>query len=375
MRLLHVITALPGAGAETMLFRLLATLKDDYSHVVISLKDEGVLGPRIRDLGVPLYTLNLRPSLPNPVRLFSLRSLTRQIQPQLIQGWMYHGNVMASLAGKFARNRVPVIWNVRQSLNDLKTYGRRTGAVIRMGAWLSSRPSAIVYNNLAGAQDHEKLGYWAERRVLIPNGFDCQQFRPDEIARSQVRAELGLAPETFLVGLVARYHPMKDHANFLRAAGKVVRNHPSVRFLLAGHGVSKDQPALSELIAENQLQGKVFLLGERHDVPRLTAALDIACSSSSTEGFSNAIGEAMACGVPCIVTDVGDSATIIADTGISVPPRNSGALAEAISQLLKAGADRRRELGMAARRRIEREFSLPEIAHRYDELYRRLSSP
>jgi len=373
MRILHVITALPGAGAEMMLLRLLSAMQEGYSHTVICLKDEGVVGPKIRELGVPLYTLNLRPSLPNPVHVWSLRTLTRQIQPQLIQGWMYHGNVMASLAGKFARDRVPVVWNVRQSLTDPGAYGRRTSAVIRLGALLSGRPVAIIYNSLAGAQDHERFGYRADQRVVIPNGFDCQLLRPDENARSQVRAELRLAPETILVGLIARYHPMKDHANFLRAAGQVVRDYPTIRFLLVGHGVSNDQPSIVKLITENQLAGRVMLLGGRQDIPRLTAALDIACSASAWgEGFSNAIAEAMACGVPCVVTDVGDSATIVADTGIPVPPRNPGALAQAINQLIEAGKDRRLELGMAARRRIEREFSLAEIARRYEELYRRL---
>ena len=173
-----------------------------------------------------------------------------------------------------------------------------------------------------------------------------------------------------LVGLVARHHPMKDHAGFFHAARLVAQACPSVRFVMIGRGTNSQSP-VADLARANQLENRVFLLGERSDMPRLTAALDIACSSSAWgEGFSNTIGEAMACGVPCVVTDVGDSAYAVGDTGISVPPNNPQALADAISRLVAAGSERRHCLGEAARRRIETEFSLAAIVHRYEELYR-----
>ena len=371
MRILHVITALPSAGAEMMLLKLLSFTKEDFTHAVISLKDEGTVGPRIKELGVSLFTLGLHPSVPDPFRAFSLGSITIKFRPEIIQGWMYHGNVMASLAGTFVRGRATVLWNVRQSLEDVTAYGRTTSAVIRLGARLSHRPAAIVYNSQTGAKQHEALGYDATKRVVIPNGFDCSVFRPDAEARRSVCAELSVPEESILIGLIARYHPMKDQANFLKAAAQLLRAYPSVRFMMVGKGVCKQQPALSKLIDDLQLKGALFLLGERHDTARLNAALDIACSASAWgEGFSNSIGEAMACGVPCVVTDVGDSSYIVGDTGLVAPPKNPEELACAMIRLIEAGAARRRQFGEAARRRIETEFSMPEIARRYQDLYR-----
>jgi glycosyltransferase involved in cell wall biosynthesis len=162
---------------------------------------------------------------------------------------------------------------------------------------------------------------------------------------------------------------MKDHDNFFRAAAVVSKAHPEVRFLLAGWGMSQDQPGIAKLLREYQLQSRTFLLGERSDMARLTASLDLACSASWAEGFSNTIGEAMACGIPCVVTDVGDSSYIVADTGLAVPARNHEALARAILALIEAGPVGRQQLGMAARHRVENEFSLPTIVRRYEDLY------
>jgi len=242
--------------------------------------------------------------------------------------------------------------------------------LIRLGAFLSRHPSAIIYNSRSGAKQHEKCGYRSGMSVVISNGFDCGIFQPDEHARCCVREQLGLESTSILVGLVARFHPMKDQSGFLHAASLVSALHPESRFLLVGKGLTESEPALTKLIKQLGLTGRVLLLGERTDTPRLTAALDIACSSSSCgEGFSNAIGEAMACGVPCVVTDVGDSAYLVGDTGVAVSPRNPEALAHAVGRLIDAGPAKRKELGMAARSRIQSEFCLPEVARRYKEVY------
>ncbi|HLJ28088.1 MAG TPA: glycosyltransferase [Candidatus Angelobacter sp.] len=370
MRILHVITGLEAHGAETMLFKLLSARSAGYEAAVVSLAREGELGPRIAALGVPIYSLGLRGALPNPAAALALRRITRSVRPQLIQGWMPHGNLMASLAGAFAREYAPVLWNVRMSLYSLGDLPWRTSCLIRLGARLSSRPAAIIYNSQVGAKQHEAIGYNAARRVVIPNGFDCQMFRPDQRARQEVRAELGVSDGSVLIGLIARYHPMKDHLGFLRAAGMLASRYPLARFVLIGRGVTQEDPALLAMIAEQHLQGRVFLLGQRLDTLRLTAALDVACSASFWgEGFSNAIGEAMACGIPCVATDIGDSAYVVAEAGMIVPPRNPEAFAYAMAQLIEAGPERRRELGDLGRRRIETEFSLPVVVRRYEDLY------
>jgi len=378
---MHVITGLTTGGAETMLLKLLSAASENMEHVVVSLGDEGTIGPRITALGVPVHCLGLKRNAPNPFKMLSTLPLARRIDPQLIQGWMYHGNLMASMAASALRKseshkKVPVLWNIRQTVYDLLRNERwLTAKLIRLGAHLSARPAAIIYNSQTSAIQHEDLGYREEKRVIIPNGFDCQVLRPDDAARKAVRAELGVTDDNILIGLVARYHPMKDHAGFLRAAAIVAQDHPHVRFALAGSGISAQQQELAKGLKQTGLHDRVTLLGERSDIPRLNNAFDISCSASAWgEGFSNAIGEAMACGVPCAVTDVGDSAYLVGDTGLVVPPRGPQALANAIVRLIDIGNAGRRQLGAKARKRIETEFSLPAIVQRYENLYRTHSS-
>ena len=371
IRILHVITDLDRGGAQTMLLKLLSAGGRDFDPIVVSLDGKlRALEPAIRGLGIPVHCLGLRRSFPNPMAALKIRQIVRRLSPQLIQGWMPHGNLLASFAGFWSAVPVPVVWNIRQCLYDLRYERWMTRIVIRLGAFLSARPAAIVYNSRTSIVHHEAIGYHSARGFFIANGFDCRVFRPDQEARGRIRQELGFPDDALLVGLVARYHPMKDHPTFLRAAGLVARQHANAYFVLAGSGVTKDQSALADIILSEGLQNRVFLLGERSDVACVTAALDVACSSSWTESFSNSIGEGMACGVPCVVTDVGDSAYLIADTGIVVPPRNSEALGAAIGKLLAAGVAYRDQLGTEARRRIEQEFSLDVIVCRYERLYR-----
>jgi glycosyltransferase involved in cell wall biosynthesis len=263
-----------------------------------------------------------------------------------------------------------VVWNVRQSLADLTNERWLTRWVIRANAWLSARPSAIIYNSHTSARQHEAFGFAASLTRIIPNGFDTNLFHPDASARANVRRELGLGDDVVLIGLIGRYHPMKDHRMFLRAAALLAQGCPDVRFLLAGADVDAANPALATMIAESGIGDRVSLLGERDDTPRLNAALDIAGSASAwAEGFSNVVGEAMSCGVPCVVTDVGDSARIVGDTGIVVAPRDPQALANAWRRLISLGLEGRRALGARARQRVIDQFSLGAVVRQYEDLY------
>ena len=371
-RILHVITGLGTGGAESMLYSLLCARSAAYEHCVVSLTPSGPMAKRIADLGVPVHSLNLHAAVPSPLRMWGIRSLTRQIAPDLIAGWMYHGNLMASLAGAGEHN-LPVIWVIQSSLDGYENRRWRTKAVIRLGARFSYRPKAIIYASRVARTQHEAQGYCASSSLAIPNGVDCQEFIPDPRVRVDIRNELGLNESHILIGLVARRHPIKDQPAFVRAAATVARNQPLARFLLVGRGIDRDL-SLRRLIQELSLDDRVLLFGERSDIPRINAALDIVCCSSLGEAFSRSIGEAMACEVPCVVTDVGDNAYLIGETGICVPPRDPEALAGALNQLISAGPTLRKQWGSAARRRIEENFSLPAVVARYEEFFGRYVS-
>ena len=369
-RVVFMITGLNTGGAEMMLLKLCSRLdRRRFAPSVISLSDKGIIGPRIEALGIPVYALGMRPSRPSLTGLLRLRKVIGALRPNLIQGWMYHGNLAASLVA----GRGAVIWGIRQSFYGLDKERVLTRWVIRLGALMSRYPRAIAYNSRTSASQHEAFGFDASRTRIIPNGFDTEVFCPDEDARLKMRQEFGLSDSAVLIGLIGRYHPMKDHRNFLNAAALLCRESSDVHFLLAGCEVNAANPALSTMIEELGLSNRVLLLGERKDTPQLNAALDIASSASAWgEGFANVVGEAMSCGVPCVVTNVGDSAWIVGDTGKVVPPCDPIVLASAWKSLMMLGRDGRQALGIRARQRVIEKFSLESVVKQYEDLYESL---
>ncbi|MFN6563564.1 MAG: glycosyltransferase family 4 protein [Nostoc sp. ChiSLP01] len=370
MKIIYIITGLSTGGAEVMLYKLLSRMdKQRFSPVVVSLMDRGTWGDRIANLGIPVYTIGMKPGALKLINIWRMIDIVRQLKPDLIQGWMYHGNLAAQFVSLFIFRQVPVFWNIRHSLHSLELEKPRTTIIIKLCAIFSRLPKKIIYNSQNSSKQHEKIGYFLEKTYIIPNGFETEKFTPSTQARLSVRSELNTPENALLIGLIGRYHPIKDHFNFLQAAALLLKTYSNVQFVLVGNKVDWDNHILSELIHELGLIKHIHLLGERHDVPRLTAALDIASSSSSGEGFPNVIGEAMSCGVPCVVTDVGDSAWIVGDTGKVVPPKNPEALANAWQGLINIGKEGRESLGKAARARVIECFSLDSIVAEYETLY------
>jgi glycosyltransferase involved in cell wall biosynthesis len=371
VRVLYITTGLSTGGAETALLGLLSRFTTTKSMVVSMIPIEGaVVADKIKALGIPVLSLGLSRSIPNPLAVLHLRRIVNDFKPDIIHGWMYHGCLMASLASR----STPVLWSIRQSLYDLSSERLPTRVVIRLCAFGSRRPTQIVYNGELALKQHEALGFSPRHHRVILNGFDTDRFRPNPEARRRVRAELGVSEDTVLIGLIGRYHPMKDHPNFFAAAARVaVQCHPA-HFLLAGKDVTGDNPEIVPMIASGNLSSRVTLLGPRTDIPDINAALDVACSSSFSEGFSNTIAEGMSCGVPCVATDVGEARLLIAETGVIVPPRDSSALAEALIHLVEAGAPTREQLGHAARSRVESKFPLSLAATSHEQMYQEIVS-
>jgi glycosyltransferase involved in cell wall biosynthesis len=242
-----------------------------------------------------------------------------------------------------------------------------------VNARLSRRiPARIVCCSEATRRVHVQMGYASDKMLVIPNGIDLGRFRPDPRARRSVRAELGLDSEAPLIGMVARFHPLKDHSTFVQAASRLAQLL-DVHFLLCGAGIDVENAELASWIEQAGLSDRFHLLGRREDTPRLFASLDLSTLSSRSEAFPLVVGEAMACGVPCVVTDVGDAAVIVGTTGIVVPPQDPGALAEAWRRLIEDGPELRRRLGDLARQRIEERYGLADVVTEYECLYRSLA--
>jgi glycosyltransferase involved in cell wall biosynthesis len=370
IKIVHLITGLNVGGAETMLFKLVSRMDRRRFHsVVVSLINDGPVGEKIRGMGVPVYSLGMRRGVPSASSASTLARLFAIERPDVLQTWMYHANVLGLMVGRATRVR-HIVWNIRCSNLALQDFSPLTVFTIRLSALLSRLPSAAIVNSEAGRADHDALGFRPLRWIVLPNGFDLDQYAPRLNAREEVRSDLGIPPRTPLVGFIGRYHPMKGHALFMEAANSVLSRHPDLHFLLAGRNVLPANEALISSMSNPSASEAVHLLGERADIPRLMAALDIAVSPSIYgEGFPNVIGEAMACAVPCVVSDVGDSALVVGRTGIVVPARSPEALASGIDRLLRAGEETRRALGQAARARVQTHFSIDRIVGEYAALY------
>ena len=372
MKILHVITGLSTGGAEKSLYNILSGgLARRFDTSVLSLGNCGTVGGAVAELDVPIHTLDMQNSFPTPKILGRLQRIVRGSAPDIIQGWMYHGNLAASLGAGFSRSRCVVMWNVRQSLYNLKAEKPLTRQVIRANRFCSRKVGGIIYNSHLSQIQHAEFGFDDRRARVIPNGFDLDGLRHDRETRQRVRAELGVSKDTLLIGHVARFHPMKDHVGFLRAAVRVARLMPHTRFLLIGRDVSPENPAISGIVP-TALSGRFLFTGERPDVEQLMQAMDLLCSSSWSEAFPNVLGEAMAFGVPCVATDVGDNADILGNAGIIIPPSDSNALAEGLLAMLDKDAADRERLGQNARKRIAQHYSLQRIVKRYAELYEEL---
>jgi glycosyltransferase involved in cell wall biosynthesis len=366
MRIIHIITDLDTGGAEIMLSKLLNSLNDEaLNSTVISLMGRGKITGRIEALGVKVETLDLRQGeRPGWRTVKKLRQFMRAFNPDIVQGWMYHGNIAATVAVFLfdpMRRKVKLFWNVRQTLYDIKSEKIQTRWLIVLGRWLSFFSHSIIYNSNLSAEQHCNAGYLSKKTKIIPNGFDLQKFRPDQNRRQQLRKELEVSESTILIGHISRLHPMKDHATLLRAINRVIENifgsgsKQEALFLLVGHGVT------SELSSNTAIR----FLGERSDIPKIMSALDIVVSSSAWgEGFPNVIGEAMASKVPCVVTDVGDSAYIVGKYGRVCPVGDDQCIASSLLQLIE-NKQERKTAGNQARKRIKENYSMDKIKKEY----------
>lgn len=383
--ILHLITTLDMGGAEMMLTKLLAYMdSNDFDNQVVSLTDVGSVGKRISAQGIPVYSLNMRRGRLNSAGLVKLWRIMRSVRPTILQTWLYHADSLGLVFGRAAGIK-HLCWNIRCSNMDLAKYGSSTKWTLRLCSLCSRFPDVVITNSRQARDFHIALGYKAKRWEVIPNGFDLNTFKPNEKAKPRLVEELGISEnlkikdrkkrngegnkdDLLLIGLIARYDPMKDHSTFIKGACLLLQERRNVRFILAGNDVKWENNSLAKQIPD-VWKNHFHLLGEREDIPYITAAIDIASLTSCGEGFPNTIGEAMACGVPCVVTNVGDSARIVGNTGRIVPIRHPIALTRAWDELIDLGKEGRRKLGIAARKRIKDYFDLSQIVKQYESLY------
>lgn len=374
LRLAIIITGLDIGGAEVMLLKLLERLDSRFSVNVISLTTMGEIGPRIQALGIPVEAIGMKAGALNILAFRRLVQRLKVLDPHLVHTWMYHADFMGGLAARFSRVPV-VVWEIVQSNLSQSMNKWTTLVVARACAFLSKWvPNRIISCSDVGRRIHIDYGYSSEKIIVVPLGFDLCCYKPDSAARVSLRQELDLDKDAALVGLVGRYDPQKNHLGFVDAISRIHKKRRDIHFVMVGKNVDTMNAELVEAVTDARVGKVAHLLGLRQDMPRLMAALDALASASFGEGFPNVLCEAMASGVPCAVTDVGDSAYIVGDTGRVVPSGDMEALSEALLELLEMDPENRQKLSVSARARVAENFELGHIVRLYETLYDEISN-
>ncbi len=374
IKICHVITALSLlGGAERMLIRLLlANPELSHNRMVLVLCRAGIWGEKLRFSGVIVHELGMKSALDIPRIFWQLKQLIRQFDPDIVQTWLYHADFLGGLAAYFSGYK-SIIWSIRRTSPDGDPIATRI--LMKLCALLSHLiPKSIISVAEAGKQSHIAIGYKAEPMVVIPNGFDFENLTATIEQRNALRSKYKILGDELVIGCMGRFHFAKGQDYLIKAANLISQKHPGIKFMMVGLGCDEDNSKLSGWIAEHNLQNCFVLLGERQDVSVCLAAMDIFCMPSRTEGFPNALGEAMAMGLPCVVTDVGDTSILAGDAAILVPPQDELMLADALSKLIAMSNAQRINFGLKAKTRVINEFSIQKSCERYNAVYRQLMS-
>lgn len=356
-----------------MLSRLVRAMDASAStHLVVSMTDQGAVADELRAAGIEVRHLGLQRGQVAAWPVATVRRWVHDWNADVLQTWMYHADLLGT-AVRLTGARPRLVWNLRASNIDMRQYRPLSGWTRSLCARLSRWPVLVIANSDAGVQAHTALGYRPRAWEVVPNGIDTDEFAPRPLLRHAVRASMGIPDEAVVVGVTARYDPMKGHDVLARVATTWLPTRPDVHVVVAGAGVQWDAPDYAAVAAAAPgVVGRVHLLGLRHDVADLWAACDVACSPSHGEGFANAIAEAMACGVPVVATDAGDSSVIVGNPTCLVPVGDPAALAAGLDRLTSLPRADRERLGQAARHRVISEYGLARVASRYLEIYRGL---
>jgi glycosyltransferase involved in cell wall biosynthesis len=376
IRVCHIITTLSTGGAERMLVRLLLAEPepvDKSNRIVLVLRHGGVWCEQLRSIGITVHEIGMESLLGTPRAFFQLKKFIHLFHPDIVQTWMYHADFLGGLAAYFSGCK-NIVWGIHGAFISLKS-SKNTLFIMMMCALMSRWiPRKIICVAEEGKRVHSAAGYDASRMVVIPNGFDFSNLTATDEQRMTLRSNCNFSDDDLVVGCLGRFHPDKGQQNFVKAVAIVAQNNTKVKFLMVGKDCDINNPTLINWINEHKLQDNFVLLGERDDVPVCLITMDIFCMPSRTEAFPLCLGEAMAMGLPCVATDVGDTAVLAGDTAILVPAEDELALARGLLEVIALSKEQRHEMGKRSKQRVLAEFSIEKFCERYTAVYQEIIS-
>ncbi|MGE9213553.1 glycosyltransferase [Exiguobacterium aurantiacum] len=358
IKVLHIITGLGVGGAENMLLKILKnTNRNSYEHTVVSLTGKGEISQEIEKLGYEIVNLEI-----GSFRIFKNLHKVKLLvdKSDLVNTWLYHADFFGFIFSKMRFKTKKIIWNVRHTNLDVQHNKISTLLILKMNRYLSRKIDLVTFNSIESRNNHIKLGFNPQKIKMISNGFDLKEIKFSNINRVKYRNELGIKEDEKVLITVGRWHKQKDYYNLINALKIFKLEIPHFKMIFIGKDLDYENIELSNLIKKSGLENNIVLLGKRLDAKELLSVADLYISSSAGESFSNSIGEALATSLPCVVTDVGESALIIGNAGIVVPSKNSKALANAMSELVH-NLTMYNFMKSVAREQIEQRYNIKDV--------------
>jgi glycosyltransferase involved in cell wall biosynthesis len=364
----YIISNLDIGGAELSLSKIVQGLNKDFDFTIISFKKIGNVGEALKKNGINIISLELRNVFDIFFKLILLYKIIKKLKPDFVHTWMYHADFFGGIVSRLAGVKI-VYWNIRNTelIKGTAFSTRIIGYINSLFSYII--PTKIILVSESSKKYHSKLLYSKNKMLVIPNGYDINKYKLDKAKRKNIRRELIISDESLIVGSIARFNEYKDHTSFINAGLKLLENNDKVYFVLIGRDVTLKNKKLSQLIENSKFRNNFYFLGEKNNIIDYYSAFDIFCLHSVSEGFPNVLAEAMAFGLPCVSTDVGDSKILVSNTQLLVPPMDHIKLSHALKRICMMSENERKIIGQYNQKIISSNYSTDILFGSYAKLY------